>query len=246
MELRVQNLSVTYKDKVAPALDDVSLAITSGSFAVLVGASGSGKTTLLRCLAGIEKPSRGMVTAGGESAVRPDPGRGMVFQRDVLFPWAPIKANIAFALRAKGTPKAKMGPIVDELLAIVKLPLEVKGQRPAALSGGMRQRAGIARMLAGEPEVMLMDEPFAALDAQTRLGMQDLVADLWLRLGRTVVFVTHDVDEAIRLSQTIFVLREGRLEAAIDNPLAPARPAGQLAELAGYSDLRRRLHDELR
>jgi NitT/TauT family transport system ATP-binding protein len=161
----------------------------------------------------------------------------MVFQRDILFPWATIRANIAFALQAKGTPKRDMEPIIDELLTVVGLPLEVKRQRPAALSGGMRQRAGIARMLAGEPEVMLMDEPFAALDAQTRLRMQDLVTGLWSRLGRTVVFVTHDVDEAIRLSQTIFVLRDGRLAATIENPLPPARPAGQLADAAGAEHL---------
>jgi NitT/TauT family transport system ATP-binding protein len=109
----------------------------------------------------------------------------------------------------------------------------------------MRQRVGLARMLAGEPDVMLMDEPFAALDAQTRLRMQDLVVDLWSRLRRTVVFVTHDVDEAIRLSDRIVVLSEGALRSSIDNPLPRPRPADSLADLAGYSDLRRRLHHEL-
>ncbi len=246
MELTVRNLGVTYRGKAEPALDGIDLAIASGAFVVLVGPSGSGKSTLLRCLAGIETPTHGEVTAGGQPVLRPDPSRGMVFQRDVLFPWATIKANIAFALQAKGTRKREMESIIDELLTIVGLPLEVKRQRPAALSGGMRQRAGIARMLAGEPEVMLMDEPFAALDAQTRLQMQDLVTGLWSRLGRTVVFVTHDVDEAIRLSQTILVLRDGRLSAKLENPLPASRPAGQLADIAGYSELRRRLHDELR
>lgn len=245
MDLAVRDLRVTYKGKYAPALDGVNLEIASGSFAVLVGPSGSGKSTLLRCLAGIETPTSGMVTADGSQVIGRDPSRGMVFQRDILFPWATIRANVAFALEAKGTPKRDMEPIIDELLTLAGLPLEVKRQRPAALSGGMRQRAGIARMLAGEPEVMLMDEPFAALDAQTRLRMQDLVTDLWSRLGRTVVFVTHDVDEAIRLSQTIFVLREGRLAATIENPLPPNRPAGQLADVVGYSHLRRRLHEEL-
>ena len=245
MDLAVRDLGVTYKGKYAPALDGVNLKIESGSFVVLVGPSGSGKSTLLRCLAGIETPTTGVVTADGSPVVGRDPSRGMVFQRDILFPWATIRANVAFALEAKGTPKRDMEPIIDELLTLAGLPLEVKRQRPAALSGGMRQRAGIARMLAGEPEVMLMDEPFAALDAQTRLRMQDLVTDLWSRLGRTVVFVTHDVDEAIRLSQTIFVLRDGRLAATIENPLPPDHPAGQLADAVGYSDLRRRLHDEL-
>lgn len=246
MELRIRNLGVTYKGKPAPALDEVTMTIPSGAFVVLVGPSGSGKSTLLRCLAGIETPSRGEITAGGGAVLAPDPSRGMVFQRDVLFPWATIEANIAFALRARGTTKREMEPIIDELLRLVRLPLEVKRQRPAALSGGMRQRAGIARMLAGEPEVMLMDEPFAALDAQTRLRMQDLVIELWSRLGRTAVFVTHDVDEAIRLSQTIFVLRDGRLNARIENPLPSDRPAARLADVPGYSELRRRLHNELR
>ncbi|MEO7015162.1 MAG: ABC transporter ATP-binding protein [Leifsonia sp.] len=245
MDLVVRNLGVSYKGKVARALNEVNLEIKSGSFVVLVGPSGSGKSTLLRCLAGIVTPTSGQVTADGAPVLGRHPSRGMVFQRDILFPWATIRANVAFALQAKGTPKRDMEAVIDNLLTVVGLPLEVKRDRPAALSGGMRQRAGIARMLAGEPEVMLMDEPFAALDAQTRLRMQDLVTDLWSRLGRTVVFVTHDVDEAIRLSQTIFVLRDGGLVAAIENPLPPGRPAGQLAEAAGYSDLRRRLHDEL-
>jgi NitT/TauT family transport system substrate-binding protein len=191
VELSVRNLSVSYPGKTTPALQDVTLTIPSGTFCVIVGPSGCGKSTLLRCLAGIERPTHGEVSADGIAVSDPDPSRGMVFQRDVLFPWATVAANIQFALQARGTPKRDMESIVDELLTIVGLPLEVKKQRPAALSGGMRQRAGIARMLAGEPEVMLMDEPFAALDSLTRLRMQDLVADLWSRLGRTAVFVTH-------------------------------------------------------
>ncbi|HEX7823717.1 MAG TPA: ATP-binding cassette domain-containing protein, partial [Mycobacterium sp.] len=134
---------------------------------------------------------------------------------------------------------------IHELLSAVGLPDDVARQRPNQLSGGMRQRVGLARLLAGEPDVMLMDEPFAALDAQTRLRMQDLVVDLWSRLRRTVVFVTHDVDEAIRLSDRIVVLSRGRVSSSIDNPLPRPRPADSLADLAGYSDLRRWLHHEL-
>lgn len=245
MELEAIDVGVTYRGKPDPALRNVNLFIPSGSFVVLVGPSGSGKSTLLACLAGLDRPTTGTVVAARAPVTGPDPSRGMVFQRDILFPWATIEKNIDFALAARRMPKAGRAARIDELLKLVGLSPEVKKQRPAALSGGMRQRAGIARMLAGEPEVMLMDEPFAALDAQTRLRMQDLVIDLWFRLGRTVVFVTHDVDEAIRLSQTIHVLRRGSLEATIENPLPAHRPADTLAEFAGYSDLRRLLHQEL-
>ena len=245
MDLQLQDVSVLYANKATPALDRVSLTIASGSFTVLVGPSGSGKSTLLGCLAGIETPTSGEVRAGGALVRAPHPSRGMVFQRDVLFPWATVAANIGYALAARGVPRRQRPEIIAELLATVGLDPEVATRRPSGLSGGMRQRAGIARMLAGEPEVMLMDEPFAALDAQTRLRMQDLVVELWARLHRTVVFVTHDVDEAIRLSQRIVVLRDGGIEAQLENPLPSARPAGRLADLPGYSDLRRRLHDHL-
>lgn len=245
MTITAHELVVHFPNNPAPTLRDIELQVPEGSFLVLLGASGSGKSTLLHCLAGLTTPSSGVVLDNGEPVTAPDPRRGMAFQRDVLFPWMSVADNIAFALRAHGVPRADRRRRISELLDLVGLSDAVAAQRPSRLSGGMRQRVGLARMLAGEPATMFMDEPFAALDALTRLRMQDLLIDLWTRLNRTVVFVTHDVDEAIRLSDTIGVLRDGRLATLLTNPLERPRPAGTLADQPGYSELRRRLHHEL-
>ena len=245
MTLQALDLSVVHAGQAIPSIDGIDLSFSPGSFTVLVGPSGSGKSTLLHCLAGLLLPSRGRVFDAGDVVVGPDPRRGMAFQRDILFPWMTVGANLAFALRARGVPAREHPRRARELLELVGLSEDVASHRPNQLSGGMRQLVGLARMLAGEPEVMLMDEPFAALDSQTRLRMQDLVVDLWSRLRRTVVFVTHDVDEAIRLSDRIIVLVGGRVRDSIDNPLPRPRPADSLADLGGYSDLRRWLHRQL-
>lgn len=245
MTLRAHGLTVRHDGQAEPSLRDVDLEFPDGSFTVLVGPSGSGKSTLLYCLAGLLQPTEGRVTDGDEIVTRPDPRRGMAFQRDILFPWMSVESNLNFALRARSLPSRERPAKVRELLADVGLSEDVARQRPNQLSGGMRQRVGLARVLAGEPDVMLMDEPFAALDAQTRLRMQDLVVELWSRLRRTVVFVTHDVDEAIRLSDRIVVLSDGGVRSRVDNPLPRPRPADSLAELDGYSAIRRWLHHEL-
>ncbi|MGW4351472.1 ABC transporter ATP-binding protein [Nocardia sp. NPDC004582] len=245
MTIATHDLTVRFPNTAQPSLRGIDLTVPDGSFTVLVGASGSGKSTLLHCLAGLIAPTSGTVTDNGTPVLAPDPRRGVAFQRDVLFPWLSVAGNIDFALRAHRVPVRLRGSRIDELLDLVGLPAEVRRKRPAQLSGGMRQRVGIARMLAGEPEIMLMDEPFAALDALTRLNMQDLLIDLWTRLRRTVVFVTHDVDEAIRLSDTISVLAGGRITEQITNPLSRPRPADALADQPGYSELRRLLHHQL-
>ncbi|MBB5918197.1 NitT/TauT family transport system ATP-binding protein [Nocardia transvalensis] len=245
MTIAAHDLVVHFPDKPAPTLDTISMTVPDGTFLVLVGASGSGKSTLLHCLAGLLAPTSGTVVDGDETVTAPDPRRGVAFQRDVLFPWMSVADNITFALRAHRVPRAEWRGRTTELLDLVGLPAEVARQRPSRLSGGMRQRVGLARLLAGEPATMLMDEPFAALDALTRLRMQDLLIDLWTRLHRTVVFVTHDVDEAIRLSDTVGVLKDGRITSHITNPLPRPRPAAALADQPGYSELRRRLHHEL-
>ncbi|MFF0487703.1 ABC transporter ATP-binding protein [Nocardia sp. NPDC003482] len=245
MAIATRDLVVRYPNNPHPTLRGVDLTVPDGSFTVLVGASGSGKSTLLHCLAGLVPPTSGGVTDNGERVLGPDPRRGVAFQRDVLFPWMSVAANIEFALRASRYDARRRRERIAELLDLVGLPADVGRKRPNQLSGGMRQRVGLARMLAGEPEIMLMDEPFAALDALTRLRMQDLLIDLWNRLRRTVVFVTHDVDEAIRLSDTIGVLTGGRVTNRITNPLDRPRPADTLADQPGYSELRRTLHHEL-
>lgn len=245
MTIETRDLVVHFPGQPAPTLDRVDLTIPDGSFSVLVGASGSGKSSLLHCLAGLITPTAGTVTDHGEAVAGPGPRRGMAFQRDVLFPWMSVADNIDFALRAGAVEARRRRARIPELLDLVELAPEVGRRRPNELSGGMRQRVSIARMLAGEPAVMLMDEPFAALDALTRLKMQDLLIDLWTRLHRTVVFVTHDIDEAIRLADTVSVLRDGRIVEQLTNPLARPRPADTLAEQRGYSEIRRALHHEL-
>lgn len=245
MALETIDLVVRFPGKPEPTLKNISMTIPDGSFAVLVGASGSGKSTLLHCLAGLITPSSGIVTDNGHDVVAPHPSRGVAFQRDVLFPWMSVADNIEFALAARRLPKSDRTDQIHELLSLVGLGEEVARQRPTELSGGMRQRVSIARVLAGEPTVMLMDEPFAALDALTRLRMQDLLIDLWTRLNRTVVFVTHDIDEAIRLGDTISVLRDGQIIERIENPLSRPRPADALADQSGYSEVRKVLHHRL-
>ncbi|BDY29200.1 ABC transporter ATP-binding protein [Mycolicibacterium mageritense] len=245
MALETQNLVVRFAGKPEPTLKGISLTIPDGAFAVLVGASGSGKSTLLHCLAGLISPSSGTVTDNGVTVTEPQPRRGVAFQRDVLFPWMSVADNIEFALAASNLAKSERQAEIRELLDLVGLRADVAAQRPTELSGGMRQRVSIARVLAGEPAVMLMDEPFAALDALTRLRMQDLLIDLWTRLNRTIVFVTHDIDEAIRLGDTVSVLRDGQIVDHLTNPLCRPRPADALADQPGYSEFRKTLHHQL-
>ncbi|MDV3129533.1 ABC transporter ATP-binding protein [Mycobacterium sp. 21AC1] len=245
MAITTHDLVVQFPGKRDPTLKSISMTIADGSFTVLVGASGSGKSTLLHCLAGLLTPTSGTVTDNGEPVTAPHPRRGVAFQRDVLFPWMSVADNIEFALAARHLAKRERRARIDELLELVGLRDEVGRQRPTELSGGMRQRVSIARVLAGEPSVMLMDEPFASLDALTRLRMQDLLIDLWTRLNRTIVFVTHDIDEAIRLGDSVSVLRDGQIVDHITNPLDRPRPADALADQPGYSDIRKTLHHQL-
>lgn len=228
-------------------LEDLDLTVPAGSFHAVLGPSGCGKSTLLNCIAGFVRPSEGQVSFNGALVTGPSRERGVVFQRDVLFPWASAGRNISFALRAAKTPRAQRGDRIAQLLDAVGLPPEAADKLPHELSGGMRQRVGIARALANSPQVLLMDEPFGALDALTRTQMQDLAIDLWEKTGATIVFVTHDVDEAIRIASSIVVMgTDGTIVDQLDNPLPRPRPADRVAELTGYAQLRRRLHDGLR
>lgn len=241
-----KNLTVHFSGQPKPALNRINLSIEDGSFVVVLGPSGCGKSTLLNCIAGLVSPTHGVIFDRGEPVLAPSPRRGVVFQRDILFPWTDVDGNLRFALRAANVPAAEQSVRVDELLHAVRLSSETKSRRPYELSGGMRQRVGIARMLAQAPRTMLMDEPFAALDAQTRIVMQDLIVDIWQRRGATVIFVTHDVEEALRLSDTIIMLgTNGDISCCFTNPLLRPRPVSRLAEFSRYAQLRQQLYDNL-
>jgi len=205
------------------ALHDVSLKIAPGEFVCLLGPSGCGKSTLLGALAGHLAPARGTVRVDGDVVDGPHPDRGLVFQQHTLFPWQRVIDNVAFGLKMKGVARAQRHARAHELLASVGL-AGFESRYPSQLSGGMQQRVEIARVLINRPRVLLMDEPFGALDALTRARMQQLLLEVWSRIRTTVVFVTHDIDEALFLADRLLVMsaRPGRIIE--DRPLDFARP----------------------
>jgi NitT/TauT family transport system ATP-binding protein len=187
------------------ALENINLEIPRGQFVCLLGPSGCGKSTLLNAIAGFAPPTAGTVLADGAAVSGPGPERGMVFQEYALFPWMTVEQNVGFGLEIKGMAKAEIAARVAELLKL--LSLEDFGKRyPKDLSGGMRQRVAIARVLALDSPIMLMDEPFGALDALTRRNLQDELLRIWAELKKTVIFVTHSIEEAIYLADRIVVM----------------------------------------
>jgi NitT/TauT family transport system ATP-binding protein len=206
------------------AIDGIDLHVDTGELVCLVGASGCGKSTLLNIVGGLEEHTAGTVTVDGEDVIGPGPDRGMVFQAYSLYPWKTVTQNIAFGLECSGVPKDERPDRIDELVGIMGLG-EFTDRHPHELSGGMRQRVAIARALAPQPDVLLLDEPFGALDAQTKRAMQDFLLAVWQRTGSTILMVTHDVEESIYLSQRIYVLsaRPGRVRAVIDVPFGRDR-----------------------
>ena len=189
------------------ALADLTFSVAAGEFVCVVGPSGCGKTTLLRCLAGLLPPSGGEVLVDGEPVTGPPPGLALVFQEygRSLFPWLRVRENVELPLKARRMPAAERRDLADRALAAVDLAGAHRAY-PWQLSGGMQQRVAIARAVAYQPRVLLMDEPFAAVDAQTRADLEDLVRSVWRRLGVTLLFVTHDIDEAVYLGQRVIVL----------------------------------------
>jgi len=206
-QIHIDNVSMVFgrKGAAVAALQNVSLDIAAGEFVCLLGPSGCGKSTLLNAIAGFIKPTGGSITVEGQPISRPGPSRGMVFQEYALFPWMTVEKNIAFGLEIKGASSAEIDATVEELLGLLKLK-EFRKRFPKDLSGGMRQRVAIARVLALDPPIMLMDEPFGALDALTRRSLQDELLRIWQSLRKTIVFVTHSIDEAIHLGSRIAVL----------------------------------------
>ena len=203
------------------AVKDVSLQIRPGEFVCVLGPSGCGKSTLLGGLAGHWQPSGGTIRVDGDTVSGPHPDRGLVFQHHTLFPWKKVLDNVAFGLKMKGVGRAERHRRAREMLQLVGLE-GFEDRYPVQLSGGMQQRVEIARVLINGPRVMLMDEPFGALDAQTRLKMQELLLDVWGRVKTTIVFITHDIDEALFLADRILVMspRPGRIidEIRLDFP----------------------------
>ncbi|MGA5201310.1 ABC transporter ATP-binding protein [Streptomyces variegatus] len=208
----------------APALDSVDLDIAPGEILTVVGPSGCGKSTLLRTLAGLLAPLTGEITQDGHPLTGPSADRALVFQEDALLPWRTLRANVELPLAIRGVPRAERRAQAQAWLERVGLEAQAR-QLPHRVSGGQRQRVQLARALAGRPRAVLMDEPFGALDAQTRAGMQDLLVEVLRGTGATVVFVTHDVDEALFLGDRVALLGTGGLLAVRDIPRPRERGA---------------------
>ncbi|MDN4143744.1 ABC transporter ATP-binding protein [Pseudomonas tohonis] len=250
--LRVENVCLRYQSPggtTFAALENVSLSVPDQQFAVLVGPSGCGKSSLLYLTAGLAEPTSGEIYVGGKRVDGPGTDRGMVFQGYTLFPWLNVRENIEFGLKRKGMPKGERQEIVDFYLAEVGL-APFAGHYPKQLSGGMMQRVAIARALANDPQILLMDEPFGALDSQTRMQMQKLLLRVWEHSKKTVVFVTHDIDEAILLGDRIYVMGAlpGHIKRELDVPIPRPRELDMVMDRA-FIEMKREilglLHDDL-
>jgi NitT/TauT family transport system ATP-binding protein len=218
-KLALDHISMVYtqRGKRFSALLDVSLEVEAGQFISIVGASGCGKTTLLRIVDGLIAPTRGEVSVDGVRITRPGPDRGFVFQQDALFPWRTVIDNIVFGLEVQGRSRREARQAADRLVKLVGL-AGFEQHFPHELSGGMRQRANLARALTIDPDILLMDEPFASLDAQTRELMQSELLRVWRSNRKTVLFVTHQIDEAVYLADRVVVMtsRPGQIKVVLD------------------------------
>jgi NitT/TauT family transport system ATP-binding protein len=223
------------------ALDRVTIEVEDGHFACIVGASGCGKSTLLNIMAGLIRSTSGTIEVGGRAVEGPGADRGMVFQSYTLYPWQRVRENIEFGPSLNGVGAGERRRIADSLLEEMGL-AEFARAYPRELSGGMKQRVAIARALANNPDVLLMDEPFGALDALTRAGAQRFLTQVWEQHRRTIVFVTHDIDEAIYLGDTVYVMspRPGRIKEILPVDLARPRSLDDMGS-PQFADLKRRI-----
>lgn len=215
----IEGVSLVYRPRRHPAVEalrNVDLAVAENELCVLVGASGCGKSTLLRIVAGLARPTTGSVRVDNASVTEPGPDRGMVFQSYTLFPWLTVRENVAFGSRVRKLSREQQREVTTRFLDLVGL-TSASEAYPRTLSGGMQQRVAIARALANSPSVLLMDEPFGALDAQTRVTMQELLLNVWESDRKTVIFVTHDIDEALLLGDRVVVMSRapGRVNTVV-------------------------------
>ena len=229
--MKLQTVGLTKEFDGLRVLDGVDVHVDEGELVTLVGASGCGKSTMLAILAGLLPPTSGDVLLDGHPVTGPGPDRGLVFQSYTLYPWRTVRENVAFGLELKKLPSAEIRARVDHYLQVMGLEAFADAL-PKQLSGGMKQRAAIARALVNEPEVLLLDEPFGALDAQTRGRMQEFLLDVWRATGTTILLVTHDVEEAVFLSQRIYVLSShpGRVMAEVAVPFPADRTPAMLRD----------------
>jgi NitT/TauT family transport system ATP-binding protein len=242
--LEIEHLSKEFELNGAriQALRDVNLTINRGEFICLIGASGCGKSTLLRIIAGFETATSGTAKVRGKLIVEPGPDRGMVFQDYALFPWLSVRDNIAFGPTERGVAKAELRDKVENFIDVVGL-RKFADAYPHQLSGGMKQRVAIARVLANDADIVLMDEPFGALDALTRERLQEELLDIWQRTGLTVIFVTHSIEEAIFLADRVVVMTPGPGRIESDNRIELPRPRDVSAP--DFNELRRTLGAKL-
>jgi NitT/TauT family transport system ATP-binding protein len=228
------------------ALEEIDLTVDQREFVAILGPSGCGKSTLLNMVAGFDRPTRGSVKVEGEEIVEPSPRRCVVFQEPALFPWLTVMDNVVFGPKNRRQPVAEYRPRAAQIIEQVGL-RGFEASYPAELSGGMRQRVGIARVLIMDPRVLLMDEPFGSLDAQTRTLMQELLLALWERHQQTVLFITHDIEEALLLADRVCVMtaRPGRIKKSIQVPMPRPRSI-ELTLSPEFNALRREVLDLIR
>lgn len=247
IKLQVRGLSKIYEDnsKEVVALKDVNLEVKESEFVMIVGPSGCGKTSLINIIGGLDEASAGEVLLDGKSVSGPGADRGMVFQGYSLFPWLTVQKNVEFGLKMKKISPAERAEHARKYIRLVGLE-GFEDALPRQLSGGMKQRVAIARTLANEPEVLLMDEPFGASDAQTRVVMQELLADISRRTGTTILFITHDIDEAVLLGERIYVMsrRPGTVRDAITVDIPGERNHNSLV-LPEFLETKKKIMDML-
>ncbi len=247
IKIRIQNLSKVFETRRGRfvALDNISIDIPDGCFYMIVGPSGCGKTTLLRILGGLEVPSSGSFEIAHAESDRPQ--NSMVFQGDSLFPWMTVWQNAAYGLTMRGRPRAEIKEVVDHYLARTGLKRFAESY-PHQLSGGMRQRVSIARAFANDPDILLMDEPFSALDEQNKLLLQEELLRIWEETRKTVLFITHSVDEAVTLGDRVMVMsaHPGRVKLVLDVPFERPRNVFELRARHEYGELVSNIWGELR